>query len=256
MDINKTEIVKEQYKNSENLDIRISIHQKYSTNKQGFGNWITQQYDVRENYSILELGCGKGDLWNNFELPNNTRLIQTDFSMGMLEVAKKNSKQKNVIFNQIDIQNISYENEKFDMVVANMMLYHVPDLHKGLDEVSRVLKSGCKFYTTTYGENGITEYICCLLKDITSSKETNKAFTLQNGKELLLKHFSDVKLINYEDSLEVTNSEDLVDYIFSMTNFVNIDKSIKQELLNRLEKQKVDGKIIVPKEYGMFICSK
>ena len=32
--------VKEQYKTSANLNTRISIHQKYSVNKQGFGSWI------------------------------------------------------------------------------------------------------------------------------------------------------------------------------------------------------------------------
>ena len=30
-----------QYGTSDKLNTRISIHDKYSTNKQGFGNWIT-----------------------------------------------------------------------------------------------------------------------------------------------------------------------------------------------------------------------
>lgn len=33
--------VREQYRTSANLNTRISIHQKYSVNKQGFGNWIS-----------------------------------------------------------------------------------------------------------------------------------------------------------------------------------------------------------------------
>lgn len=52
--------VKEQYKTSANLNTRISIHQKYSVNKQGFGSWIFSQYRFRENDRILELGCGNG----------------------------------------------------------------------------------------------------------------------------------------------------------------------------------------------------
>ena len=39
-DINNGKVVKEQYSSSSNLDTRITIHDKYSTNKQGFGNWI------------------------------------------------------------------------------------------------------------------------------------------------------------------------------------------------------------------------
>jgi hypothetical protein len=34
------EILKKQYKNAQNLRTRISLHDKYSKNKQGFGNWI------------------------------------------------------------------------------------------------------------------------------------------------------------------------------------------------------------------------
>lgn len=38
--INQNRAVQEQYKTANNLDKRISIHTKYSTNKMGFGNWI------------------------------------------------------------------------------------------------------------------------------------------------------------------------------------------------------------------------
>ncbi len=256
MEINKKETVKEQYKTSVNLDIRISIHQKYSTNKQGFGNWILQQYDVRDNYKIIELGCGKGELWNEFRFPNDVQIIQTDFSEGMMIEAKKNSTINNVVFKQVDIQNIPYNDKEFDMVVANMMLYHVPDLDKGLEEVVRVLKNGSNFYTTTYGENGITEYVQSLLNDNNLINSLNKTFTLQNGKGILSKYFSKVELRQYEDSLEVTNTNDLIDYIFSMSSVIGVEYSDKARLFEMLESKKVNGKIIVPKEYGIFICTK
>lgn len=35
-------------------------------------------------------------------------------------------------------------------VIANRMLYHVPDLNKGLSEARRVLKNGGPFYCATY----------------------------------------------------------------------------------------------------------
>ncbi len=46
----------EQYKTAENLNIRISIHQKYSVNRQGFGNWIFSTYQIGEGMKVLELG--------------------------------------------------------------------------------------------------------------------------------------------------------------------------------------------------------
>lgn len=65
--INNSDTVKEQYKNSANLNTRISIHSKYSTNKMGFGNWIVSNYEIKKGMRILELGCGTGDMWKEQE---------------------------------------------------------------------------------------------------------------------------------------------------------------------------------------------
>ena len=59
--INNQKDVKEQYANAGNLNTRISIHQKYSTNKMGFGNWIFSNYKITPDMKVLELGCGKGE---------------------------------------------------------------------------------------------------------------------------------------------------------------------------------------------------
>ena len=45
--MNEKDIVNNQYKDTSNLDIRIMIHKKYSTNKMGFANWIYSNYKFR-----------------------------------------------------------------------------------------------------------------------------------------------------------------------------------------------------------------
>ena len=61
--VNDSATVRKQYSTSDNLATRISIHSRYSTNKQGFGNWISSHYDIRHGMSVLELGCGTGEMW-------------------------------------------------------------------------------------------------------------------------------------------------------------------------------------------------
>ncbi len=254
MKINDSQNVKEQYVNDEKLSIRISIHEKYSTNKQGFSNWILDQYEIEEGFKILELGCGNGCMWKNCVLPEGVKLYLTDLSEGMLETAKKNEYKTDVIFNKVDIEKIPYEDGSFDMVIANMMLYHVPNLEKALSEVKRVLRKGGKFYCATFGENGIAEYIESLIKNSNFKSPQNKEFTLQNGEEKLKKYFENTEMRKYEDSLEVTQTQDLVDYILSMESFVDIESYKGEKLYRLLESEKVGGKIFVPKDYGMFIC--
>ncbi len=254
MKINDSQNVKSQYENDEKLSTRISIHEKYSTNKQGFSNWILDQFEIKEGFKILELGCGKGCMWENCVLPQGVKLYLTDLSEGMLETAKKNKYKADVIFNKVDIEKIPYEDGSFDMVIANMMLHHVPNLEKALSEVKRVLKKHGKFYCATFGENGITEYIESLIKNSNFKSQQNKEFTLQNGEEKLKKYFISTEMRRYEDSLEVTQTQDLVDYIVSMESFVDIQSCKVQKLHEVLESKKVGGKIFVPKDYGMFIC--
>ena len=129
--INDTSVVKQQYDTANNLNTRISIHEKYSTNKMGFGNWIISNYRIDKGMKVLELGCGTGDMWKNREslIGDCSKLILSDFSEGMVAVAKENvGNYDNIEYMVLDIQEIPYEDETFDIVIANMMLYHVPDI--------------------------------------------------------------------------------------------------------------------------------
>lgn len=138
-----------------------------------------------------------------------------------------------------------------------MMLYHVPDLDKGLSEVKRVLADDGVFYCATYGENGIVPYIASLLKDYGVIDKSNKVFTLQNGEDILRRHFSDVQRYDYEDSLAVTDLDDLLDYLGSLISGTFSEVLSDRETVKQvLKKEMVNGVLHIPKENGMFICRK
>ena len=84
--------VEAQYATADRLNRRISIHEKYSVNRQGFGPWIASHYDFHPGQRILELGCGTGDMWRGQldSLPQGCTLLLTDASEGMLQAAKEN----------------------------------------------------------------------------------------------------------------------------------------------------------------------
>ncbi|MCR5324047.1 MAG: class I SAM-dependent methyltransferase [Lachnospiraceae bacterium] len=251
--------VKKQYSTADNLNIRIAIHKKYSVNKQGFGNWIFSNYQIGEGMSVLELGCGTGEMWLGKDdiIGRCSKLILSDLSEGMLSTAKANLKKFDKIeYRNIDIQDIPFLDNEFDVVIANMMLYHVPDLMRGLREVHRILKKNGTFYCATYGENGMMEHIELLFDDFPISSAYNYNFTLQNGKEKLKKYFTNVEKLQYEDSLEVTNVEDMIDYIYSLPSFSDVQDFPRDTLRSVLEKNMSDGVLRVPKEYGMFIAQK
>ena len=260
---NKTENVVQQYSNDENLSIRISLHTKYSTNKKGFVSWLFEQYKFENNYRILELGCGNGSQWEGRidELPDGCSLILSDFSEGMVDTVKrKYSQYENVSFEQLDIQSIGFPDKSFDVVIANHMLYHVPDLSKALSEVKRVLKTDAGFYSTTIGNGGMRSFLHNAFKHFnpdTKAFTQQWSFSLQNGFEILNRHFSNVERLDYEDSLAVTETEDLMDWIKSTISMASYSKNDIEGLFEYFENiRRINGAINISKEGGLFISKK
>lgn len=247
------------YVKEDTLTTRIGLHDQYSVNPYGFGNWIFDQYAFKDGAKILELGCGTAVIWRGRErrLPQNVEITLSDFSPLMVEKAKELLHDNPVFsFQQIDIQDIPYDGELFDMVIANHMLYHVPDIGRALSEVKRVLKESGRFYASTLGKMSLQELndIYLKLKDKASfSFSKDIAFTLENGFELLAPYFGHIEQRQYIDSLEVTDLDDLIAYIKS---YNDIPASINDELRRLVSKGFVDGVFRIRKEQGIFICSK
>ena len=256
--LNNATDVRQQYATAANLRTRISIHDKYSTNPEGFGNWIFSHYPLVAGMRVLELGCGTGDMWLGKERQIGVleKLVLSDLSAGMVETATRHvGEHPHIEYRVIDIQDIPFPSGSFDVVIANMMLYHVPDIRKALREVRRVLKQGGFFCCATYGEHGIVEYISGLLSACGVTDTTNKNFTLQNGYPILRQVFSEVQKYTYSDALAVTDINDMIAYIRSMSAMTGLHTVPDSVLREVLTAHMADGVLHVPKEYGMFASS-
>ena len=254
----------QQYSDDKKLSARIKLHEKHSTNKQGFVPWIFEQYRFSANASILELGCGNGKQWEGRieSLPPGCTLVLSDFSEGMVIAVKEKFSQiaHDVNFQQVDIRSIPFPDESFNIVIANFMLYHVPDLNKALLEVRRVLKTGGYFYAATNGTGGLSQFIHNTIKifDPETNAFTEKlSFNLQNGEELLSPYFSSVERCDYEDSLAITHTQDLMDWLNSTISITGVPEEKSEDLYKYFEEIRVrDGAINIPKEAGVFVCLK
>ena len=257
-----------QYKNSSNLRARINLHQRFSINKEGWMPWFFKNLPLTKKCKVLELGCGDGSLWNIncVHIPQNWDIYLTDFSKGMLEDAKKNLyKQKSKFkFEIVNVEKIPYEDESFDLIIANHMLYHVGNIDRALNEIKRVLKKDGVFYASTVGKDHMKEmreFISKVDKSILQVESFNltEKFQLQNGNKILKKYFPDVCVKRYEDSLSIKEEEALLDYIFSMPG--NIKEKFDEEKLEKIQnifkKEKSEkGYIYITKDTGFFESKK
>lgn len=255
---NEETTIIEQYKNAKNLNDRILLHEKYSTNKQGWFSWLFEKIDFSRINRLLELGCGNGKLWqeNKMDL-RNREIFLSDISDGMIdEVRNKLGSDFNCIV--ANAEKIPFKDAYFDAILANHVLFYLNDLNLGLKEISRVLKCDGIFYCSTYGKEHmkeITEIVQNFDARINLSNHSLfDIFGLENGKAILKHYFSNVERMDYQDSLEITESKPLIDYIMSCHG--NQNEILGPRLFEFKEYiesiLKSEGKIIVTKQAGMF----
>jgi ubiquinone/menaquinone biosynthesis C-methylase UbiE len=250
----------DQYKDSSNLDARVVIHQRFSTNPYGWFKWVFDTLlKLPENARILELGCGHGLLWreNIARIPAGWNLTLSDLSPGMLDAAWRNLvvTGRAFQFKEIDAQSIPFEDEAFDAVIANHMLYHVPDRVKATIEIKRVLKPGGRVFATTIGEHHMKEMMGWYARVHVSkvSESFANPFTLENGREQLQPYFPNVALSRYEDNLEITEIEPIMAYIRSGMRVSELSEDELENLQSDLERElSENGKIFISKDSGLF----
>ncbi len=256
-------LLNEQYKDATNFSMRVELHRRFSVNKYGWQRWVFDQLRVDEGGSMLELGCGPGLLWlsNLRRLPADWQITLSDFSPGMLQQTRQRLGEEHFTYQVIDAQTIPRSSESVDAIIANHMLYHVPDLSKALGEIRRVLKPGGRFYATTIGRQDmreLNELVRQTLPDLPwQSISLHSPFVLENGQELLAPFFAAVTSLTYEDALEVTEVEPLLAYIRSGSLGSNLNEEQLGALRLRMQQELTTSSTLhITKSMGIFIASK
>jgi SAM-dependent methyltransferase len=251
--------LREQYKNASNLNDRIQLHVRFSTNPYDFQIWVFDQLQLAPDSLVLELGCGPGSLWrrNLARIPSGWQITLTDLSPGMLAEARANlAGARPFAFGLADAQALPFDDAAFDAVIANHMLYHVPDRPKAFAQIQRVLAPGGRLYAATNGATALQE-IHTLVHDFDPTigvwaRPDTKDFTLETGSAELSRWFSHVLVHRQENALVVTEAEPLVAYVASMAD-ANLTGARRAEFTRRVEELiALDGAIHITKDTGLF----
>jgi ubiquinone/menaquinone biosynthesis C-methylase UbiE len=254
--------IKEQYASSKNLESRMSIYQ-YSTDAKTFSKWLAEQIVPRNNVKILELGCGTGNLWQDLKDSfRNCEIILSDFSAGMLEKSKGNLGEDAFSYELIDFHNIPYPGQTFDVMISNHNLYHAIDLKKVLSEISRVMKDGGVFYSTTNSVEhlaGLRELINIADDSIWPNIVLTSNFGAETGIEILSGYFQYTDRRFYQNELRITDFAPIIDYFMSVRDerVHQIVEQSENEIRDRFETEiRRYGYCKIKTKACLFICRK
>ena len=151
--------------------------------------------------AVLEVGSGDGAFAARLAASLPGDLIAVDLTERAVGLARG----RGVTAMQADVQDLPFEDGRFDCVVAKWMLYHVPDLDRGLAELARVLRPGGRLLATTLSEDTSPE-LWQLLGD---EPRSAVSFSRENGEELLRRHFGRVERRDIENVLVFPDPETL-----------------------------------------------
>lgn len=215
--------VDQQYSTRSNLDVRLKLYRDYADpDEESMYRWMFGHVNLVPGAAILELGCGTGALWaeNRDRLCENLRVVLTDSAPAMLEAARSSLPGTSFEFKSTDAQDIGFDDGSFDVVIANHMLYHVPDRRRALKEIRRVLRPGGRFFGTTNGWTHLIELRSvisrfCPSATVLPPRYVPEAFDIDNGARELDAEFSELKVHRRRGQLRVTEVADLLAYVRS-----------------------------------------
>jgi SAM-dependent methyltransferase len=101
-------------------------------------------YFSHEDFSVLEVGCGTGDLLAAIPAKTKTGI---DFSLAMIEAAK--SKYTGIDFQVMEAENIALEN-KYDLIILSNLIGYLDDIQAVLEQLHRVSHPNTKVIVTYY----------------------------------------------------------------------------------------------------------
>lgn len=213
--------VRRQYETDEHLRVRQEIHEQYSVPKIDFPRWVLGRIEWRGNERVLDVGTGTGLYFLRLQaLHPSVDYVGLDHSLGMLNVHPAPRRVA------ADAQALPFPAHTFDVVMANHMLYHVPDISLALSEFKRVLKPDGIVLTATNSVENMPEFTALFRRalmllsppgtlHVPQLRTTVLPYSLESGARHLARHFYGVVRHDLPGALVFTEIEPVMAYLSS-----------------------------------------
>ncbi len=247
-----------QYRNGEKLDARAFLHRTYSTAPVVLSRFEADLVDWTAVGDVLECGCGTGRFWDGHQGPAAMRLMLTDLSAGM--VAEATARATSNGFTRVrgeacDVQSLPFDDASFDVVVANHMLYHVPDPDLGVAEIARVLRPGGVALVATNGYGHMREVNDSIAEVFGSHEERlYEVFGIETGEARLREQFGSIVWHAFDNDLAVDDPAAVVAYGLSFPPGESATPDQRDQFTAAVQRRFVDGRLRIRTRTGLFVC--
>jgi SAM-dependent methyltransferase len=200
------DVVREQYSSETGLAARKALYDEIS----GVDARELAFEAVREAEpdTVLEVGCGEGELAARMNAELGVDVVAIDQSPRMVELARERGVDARVG----DLQHLPYDTASFDVAVAAWVLFHVPDLERGVAELARVLRPAGRLVAVTNFADHLWEMF-----DLAGALEQRFELTFgaENAEHVLWPHFARVERREANGTVTVRDANAIRAYLRS-----------------------------------------
>ena len=247
-----------QYGTGAKLDVRASLHRRFGTSPVAFPAFEAALVDWPEGAEALECGCGTGRFWETADLPRSTRLTLTDLSTGMVAEAEARARSHGftaVEARACDVQQLPFDDASFDVVVANHMLYHVPDPDLAVAELARVVRPDGVVLVATNGYGHMGEINAAIAEVFGGHEEKlYEVFGIDTGERRLRERFGSLVWHAFDNDLVVDDPAAVVAYGLSFPPGEQASDAERVAFEAAVHRRFVDGTLRIRTRAGAFVC--
>ena len=247
-----------QYATTGKLDARSFLHRTYATSPVPVPLFEARLIDWPADAVVLECGCGPGSFWSNpGAAPDNiSRAHRPVTGNGRHRDGRRHRERVRASGGQeCDVQQLPFDDESFDIVVANHMLYHVPDPDAAIAELARVVRADGVVLAATNGYGHMREINDALAEVFGDHGEgLYEVFGIESGEARLRESFASTVWHAFDNDLVVDDPAPVVDYGLSFPPGETATAAERSAFAAAVRRRFVDGHLRIRTRAGAFVC--
>jgi len=141
------------YKETKTWRLKTSERKSFFCKQMGIKN-----PDILKNKTLLDAGCGNGELTVLLSDYGFDNVIGIDISDSIFSAYMNNPKKDKVFFIQGDLMNPPFKKQTFDYIYSDGVVHHTPDTRYTFSQIAKLTKTNGRFWAWIYLKREYTKY--------------------------------------------------------------------------------------------------
>lgn len=266
------DLIRKHYSTDDHLRVRQDIHDRFTIPDLSFPEWVLDRIPWQGADRLLDVGCGNGLYYSKLQARNQTVDYHgIDLMQSMLDHHPLAGTNRVTLSNA---EKLPFDDDSFDIVMANHMIHHVQNIEVALAECRRVLVTGGVLVIATNSMATMPELQVLMRRAVVLLTRTGAAtvrapdmptdrFALENGIRLLSRQFYAIVRHDLPSNLVFPDVEPAMKYLESTRDLreSSLPDDVVWEDVMMIMRQQINqlikhlGELMINKQAGILIAS-